>query len=81
VSSFFANFENLQNQLTQELAIQSEENPQFVFHIQHKSAARDIPVVFSFRSNGSFRQFKEMVLSGKLASMTRMTNNRSSIRI
>jgi hypothetical protein len=59
------------------LAIQREKDRQFVARIQHKAAAKDIPVGFHFLSNGSFRQFKEIFLSGKPASIKIKTKNRN----
>jgi hypothetical protein len=62
----FLNFPH--SELTQEFAIQREKNGQFVLGVQHKATAIDIPVLFLFRStNGSFRQFKSMLLSAKIA--------------
>jgi hypothetical protein len=79
---FFVNPQNLQHQLTHELAIQREENGQIVFRIQNKAAAKDIPELFHFWLNGSFRQFfKAMMLSGKAAFITTATKSRNCIRI
>jgi hypothetical protein len=63
------------------LAIQSEKDGQFVVRIQYKTAAKDIPEWFHFRSNGSFRQFKVMGLSGKPASIMDKKKNSNCIRI
>jgi hypothetical protein len=51
--------------LTQELAIEREKNPQFVFRIKNKATTHDISAVaFPSRSNGSFWEFKVIWLSG-----------------
>jgi hypothetical protein len=65
--------QNLQRQLTQELAIQREKNPQFVFGVKHKATAKDIDAAeFKSRLNGSFWQFKLRALSGKPASIIKI---------
>jgi hypothetical protein len=64
---FFVNSQNHLRQLTHELAIQGEKNPQLVLGIQQQATAQDIIVEVQFRSNGSFWQFQLMRLFGKIA--------------
>jgi hypothetical protein len=65
---FFVNPQDLQHQLTQEIAIQCEKNPRFVFGVKHNSTAQDIDVIeFPYRLNGYFWQFHLMMFSGKIA--------------
>jgi hypothetical protein len=70
------------SELTQEFAIQGKKNGEFVFRIHHKSTAIGIREFFPFRSIGSFRQLKVIMVSGKKAFISIKTSlNLNCIRI
>jgi uncharacterized protein (UPF0333 family) len=63
------------DELTQKTAIQCEENGQLILLVHQNATTNNIPFVFPFRLNHSFRQFKIVGIWGETAEITATWNS------